>query len=92
MAAHLVIFLAFYGNRTSITTFTNLSLFHYLRHMNPIMLSHSTTAKLTLKLFSFLHCSLSSAVYPSGLLTINVPVFLFFPMSAAQPVHLICFD
>jgi hypothetical protein len=40
------------------------------------MLSHSTTVKLTLKLFSLLHCSLSSAVYPWGLLTINVLVFL----------------
>jgi hypothetical protein len=64
MDAQVVILLAFCGTRTFITIFTKLSLFHYLSYMNPTMLSHSTTVKLTLKLFSLLHCSLSSAVYP----------------------------
>jgi hypothetical protein len=64
MAAQVVIFLALCGTRTSITIFTSLSLFYYLSHMNPTMLSQSTTVKFTLKLFSLLHCSLSNAVYP----------------------------
>jgi hypothetical protein len=61
----------------------------YLSQMNPVRTVPFCSYKIIFLLIWHLHLDLPSGLFPSGFLTKILYAFLFFPMRAKRPAHLI---